>query len=354
MSKLQKKAPHQSGEESIQRNIIVIGASAGGVEAILKITRKIPADLPAAIFIVHHFPPHTESDLHQIINRDCKIPAVQAQNGVTFEIGKIYCARANQHLLLEGGKILLTKGPRENRFRPSIDALFRSAAYEYKERVIGVILSGTLNDGTAGMYSIKRFGGLTVIQEPSDAVFDSMPKDVVKHVEVDYQMPANRIGELLSALTQKTHKFVVNELPDYEELIELEVNIAKNENALREGVFELGEFTGLACPDCHGAVKQYHEGDMIRFRCHTGHSFTLDALLFGITENIEKDLWRVMRGMEENNFVLKTLALRLKDAGQVEEAKRFTDKAKEIIAKSRVIHGIIEDVKILSKDSVVY
>jgi len=344
--------PTHNTFQTYNRNIIVIGASAGGIEAILKLTSDLPADIPAAIFIAHHLPAHTESNLFHMINRHSAVPAVQAQDGVTFEMGKIYCVRRDKHMLLEDGKIMLSKGPRENRFRPSIDVLFRSAAYECRDRVIGVILSGALNDGTAGMCNIKRFGGLCVIQNPKDAAYDSMPIEVSKYTDVDYTMNADELGDLLGKLTLEQVKKPVERMPHYEELIELEVKIAKNDNALVAGVFERGIHTPLTCPDCHGAVIQYRDGNLIRFRCHTGHSFTPDALLYGITENVEKDLWQVMRGMEENNFVLRTLGNRLKEVGQVNEANKFFDKAEVIIHKSRKIHQLLEEVKILSKDSV--
>lgn len=343
---------NEPSDNKYHRNIIVIGASAGGINEIIKLTADLPAAIPAAIFIVHHLPAHTESNLYAMINRHSKVPAERAQHGVTFEAGKIYCARKDKHLLLEDGKIVLSKGPRENRFRPSIDALFRSVAYEHKERVIGVILSGALNDGTAGMSNIKRFGGICIIQNPNEAAFESMPLEVSKYVDVDYSLSVDKMGELLGKLVLEPIKKPAAALPNYEELIELEVKIAKNDNALRAGVFEKGIQTPLTCPDCHGAVVQYRDGNLIRFRCHTGHSFTSDALLYGITENVEKDLWQVMRGMEENNFVLRTLGNRLKEVGQTKEANKFFEKAEMIIKKSRRIHDLLEEVKILSKDSV--
>lgn len=339
-------------KEIVKRNIIVIGASAGGIEAILEVTKGLPKDIPAAIFVVHHLPPYAKSKLHILINFQKNVPAVTARNGQVFEMGKIYCAVADHHMLLEKGKIVLSKGPRENRFRPSIDALFRSAAYEYKEQVIGVVLSGALNDGTAGMYSIKRFGGLAIIQEPADATFDSMPVSVANFVETNHALPASDIGHLLGHLSSEWVNKKEIKVPESDELIELEVNIAKNHNALNAGVFEKGVYSPLACPDCKGALVRYEEGPLIRFRCHTGHSYTPEALLYGISENINDDLWKVMRGMEENNFVLRLLGKKLKEKGQEDKAAAFFKEAQVLIEKSRKIANIVEGVDIISKETV--
>lgn len=338
---------------SPNRDIIVIGASAGGLEALFNLVACLPADLPASIFIVHHLPPYSKSNLSSIINKKSNLEAIEAKDGMKFEKGKIYCPRADFHLMLEKDRILLSKGPKENRFRPSIDALFRSAAYEYRQRVIGVVLSGSLNDGTSGMCTIKRFGGLALIQSPKEALFDSMPTEVSRYTEVDYSLPAAELGTKLGELTQPSVNITVELTPNPDKQLEMEVNIAKNKNALQIGVLKKGEFTPFTCPDCHGALVRFNEGNLIRFRCHTGHSFTTDALLAGVTENIEKDLWQVMRGMEEGNLVLNSLAELLKEMGAEKESEKFEDKAKILLRKSRMMHKIVGRSDILSTEDII-
>src|SRR3954463_2702932 len=172
-----------------KRDIIVIGASAGGVNALMGLMKTLPADLNASIFIVLHLPPYSPSHLPEILTKNGPFKAVHPLDGEQIQPGRIYVAPPDHHMLVENSRIVVKKGPKENRFRPSIDALFRSAAYSYGARVIGVVLTGLLDDGTSGMWSVKRLGGISVIQLPEDALYPSMPESVQKHVEVDYSVP---------------------------------------------------------------------------------------------------------------------------------------------------------------------
>ncbi len=334
------------------RNIVVIGSSAGGIEALVRLAANLPKDLSAAVFVVQHMPAFAESNLSKILGRSSSVPVEDARNGLEFEEGKIYCSQPDKHLILENGKILLTKGPKENRFRPSIDALFRSAAYEYKERVVGVVLSGALNDGTAGMCTIKRFGGMTLVQSPEDALFDSMPAEAAKYTEVDYVETADRMGEILGEITKKAAPTVAQILEEQKAQLKMEIEIAKNKNALDMGVFDNKQYTALTCPDCHGALIKMSADGIIRFRCHTGHAFTTDALLAGVTENIEKDLWKVMRGMEEGEMVLKNLANEFNNIGEKETSEKMLEKARTLMEKSKRIHKVINDAEVMSVDKI--
>lgn len=338
--------------EKLHRDIVVIGSSAGGIEALVNLAANLPTDFSATIFVVQHMPAFAESNLAKILNRKSTIPVEDAKDGATVEVGKIYCSQVNKHLILENGKMLLTKGPKENRFRPSIDTLFRSAAYEYKQRVIGVVLSGALNDGTAGMCTIKRLGGLVLTQSSSDALFDSMPTEVGKYTEVDFTLTAPELGKKIGVLTAKPVPALVSTSKSQEDMLKMEIEIAKNKNALDMGVFDNRHYTPLTCPDCHGALVKMSEGGIIRFRCHTGHAFTTDALLAGVTENIEKDLWKVMRGMEEGEMVLKTLAAEFKKIGELSASVKFQERAESFIHKSKQIHSIINNIEVLSTGNI--
>ena len=183
-------------------DIIVVGASAGGVEALVTLVGSLPADLPAAVFIVLHIPAQCPSVLPDILARSGPLVALHAEDGDAIELGKIYVAPPDHHLLIVHESIQITHGPKENRHRPAVDPLFRSAATAYKQRVIGVVLTGSLDDGSAGLLAIKQCGGLTVVQDPEDALYPSMPQHAIEHVAVDYVLPLLEIGVLLGRLTR--------------------------------------------------------------------------------------------------------------------------------------------------------
>ena len=334
------------------RDILVIGASAGGIEAITKVLQPLPADLPAAIFVVQHIPPFAPSNLHRVLQTHTKLHAKAAEDGETIRRGTIYVARADRHLIVEEGRVITPKGPKENRFRPAIDALFRSAAYTYGHRVIGVVLSGTLNDGTSGMWAINRVGGVTIVQDPTEALFPDMPESVMQYTDVDYCLPAKRIGETVNALVRRpvtvtpVHHAGGDQAPSDTEMLGIEVEVAKGKSALDMGILEYGERSDLACPECHGALTQFQEGALLRYRCHTGHSHTAESLLVGINDNIEKSLWEVMRGMEESYILMDRLADQLADAGQLDAARQYRARAERIKDQSKQMqHDILANLR---------
>lgn len=302
-------------------DIIVIGASAGGMEALQDLVRGLPPDLPAALFVVWHIPAHSVGVLPAVLTRAGPLPAHHARDGEPIEPGRIYVAPPDRHLLLEPGRVRLTHGPKENHFRPAIDPLFRSAAIAYGPRVIGVVLSGLLNDGTAGMWVIKDRGGLAVVQEPEAALYPSMPASVLEYVAVDERRPAALLGPVLAELVHTP----VDErggTPVSDDL-NLEHRIALEDNALELGVTQLGRPSLYTCPECHGVLIQLRGGAPLRFRCHTGHAFTADALLAHAAAGIEAQLWSVLRAMDEHVLLLTQVAHQLQDAGNPVAAERL-------------------------------
>ncbi|WP_235297929.1 chemotaxis protein CheB [Portibacter marinus] len=336
-----------------KRDIIVVGSSAGGLDAMINLTTNLPNDLDASIFMVQHMPAYGKSDLSHILGRNTNLNVKEAEHGEKIKNGTIYCAITNHHLLLEEDRIFLSNGPKENRFRPSVNALSRSAAYNYKERVIGIILSGVLDDGSAGMCTIKRFNGLGITQSTEDALFDSMPTQVSRYVDIDYTLLASEIGKLLGKLSNQTVAKPPEVPKVYEKQMKMEIEIAKNKNALQMGVFEKGKFTPLTCPDCEGALIEVPDEKVLRFRCHTGHAFTADALLSGVTENIEADLWNVMRRMEEGNFVLNKIGRQLESYGVTEASQNFYSEAEKLKTKSTVIHDLIKENDVLNTKKII-
>ncbi|TGE27319.1 chemotaxis protein CheB [Hymenobacter metallicola] len=325
-----------------KRDIVVIGASAGGVEALLELVRSLPHDFPAPIFVVQHMAPYANSILPQLLSEVSPLPAKHPSDGEAVQPGVIYVARPDHHLLIENDTVLMKRGPKENRFRPSVDALFRSAAYGYGPRVIGVVLTGYLDDGTSGLWCIQRLGGVTVVQDPADATSPAMPTNALEFVAADYVVPLAELSGLLVKLTAVESAERVLTVPQgYSELIGIEVNIAKNNNAFEMGIIDQGQLTAFTCPDCHGALTQLIEGKMIRYRCHTGHAYTISALLSEVSESVESLLYQSMRGLEESKMLLEHLGQHFAQEGQQDVADRFQAKAEHTAQQARVIHKSI-------------
>jgi two-component system, chemotaxis family, protein-glutamate methylesterase/glutaminase len=277
--------------------------------------------------------------------------ALHPEDGTKIKPGVIYVAPPDHHLLIESTRMAVKKGPKENRFRPSIDALFRSAAYNYGARAIGVILSGALDDGTSGLWSIKRLGGIAVVQQPDDARFESMPKSALEYVEVDYSMPAAEIGPLLTRLVSERPAQDVAVDPDIQTRMAKEIEIASEDAAFHKGIMELGTLTPFTCPECHGVLVKIAESKMSRFRCHTGHAYTESALLEGVMESTGEMLWQVMRSLEEAVMVVNEMARNLKNAGDPERAQLFLDKARELEKRSDTFHDVVLRHESLSGDN---
>lgn len=322
--------------------IVVIGLSAGGLEPLIRILEDLDADLPISILIVQHIPAHVKSNLAAVLNDRVQLPVVGPITSENLRPGTVYVAQADHHLMVENHQVIVTRGPKENRFRPSVDTLFRSAAYHHRQRVIGVILSGALNDGSSGAWTIKRFGGRVIVQDPEEAIFPDMPRGAMNYVEVDAVLPAAEIGKLLGqwcvvpvAQPETTQRM------DNEKLTELEIRIARGEDALSQGVIDLGTPSSLTCPECSGAMTEYQEGHLKRYRCHTGHSHTAESLLAGIESNIETSLWKVMRGMEEGILMLTDFREKLKQQNDYARSAQCEDRIAILRRRSQLIKELI-------------
>ena len=332
------------------RNIVVIGASAGGITALLDLVKTLPADFPASVFVVQHLAPDSPSILPQLLSSVSALRVKHPQDGETVRPGVIYVAPPDHHLLLEDNRVLVARGPKDNRFRPSIDALFRSAAYTYGPRVIGVVLTGYLDDGTSGLWSVQRMGGVAVVQDPLDAEQPSMPTNALEFVAADYVLPLAQLGTLLVRLTQE-RATAKTRLPATElDLLKVELTIAKQGGGFELGIIDKGKLTPFTCPDCHGALTQLIEGKLIRYRCHTGHAYTVSALLSEVTESVESLLYQSMRGLEETKMILQNLGAQFTDNGQPEVAALFLRKADETGRQARVVHASILKQQALSGD----
>jgi two-component system chemotaxis response regulator CheB len=324
------------------RDIIVIGASAGGVQALLNLVADLPRDLPAAVFIVLHVSANAPSLLPGILGRECKLEVAHAIDGEPIMRGRIYVAPPDQHLIIEDGIVRLVRGPKENLHRPSIDTLFRSAARWAGPRVIGVVLTGARDDGKVGMRAVQQRGGFTIVQDPLEAPFPSMPMSVMQDIRVDYSLPLRGIAPLLNELS---HEAVDEEerypVPDD---VEIESRIAEQKmeaDELIASVERLGKISRLTCPDCHGALWEITDQDILRYRCHVGHAFTAEALNEGQSEMLEAALWSAVRALEEQMMLAQRIVERARKANHVRAAVMFERKAREAEEHSGVLRELL-------------
>jgi len=288
------------------RDLVVVGASAGGVEALREFAAGLPADLPAAVLVVLHLPPGGASALPAILDRAGPLHALPARDEQPLRHGHIYTAPPDYHLLVHDGRMELSRGPTENGYRPAVDALFRSAAVDRGRACVGVVLSGALDDGTAGLAAITARGGVTVVQDPNDAIYRAMPDNAIARVTVDHVESAGKIGAVLS---ERVREVVEGDGRKGPAVDAVEARIARADgpaNVVSREVFEVSEASGLACPDCNGVLHSLDEAGT-RYRCRVGHAWTATALFHQQSREIEHALWAALRALEEK----RDLAIRM-------------------------------------------
>jgi two-component system, chemotaxis family, protein-glutamate methylesterase/glutaminase len=317
--------------------IVVVGASAGGVEALIELAASLPGDLPAAIFVVLHLPTTGTSALPEILRRHGPLPAAHVQDGEPIQPGRVYVAPPDHHVLLRTGHVHLSRGPRENGHRPAIDPLFRSAAREYATRVIGLVLSGALDDGTAGLLAIKSRGGITVVQDPADALYPGMPGNALEHVQVDHVAAAASIGKLLARLVADVAEPPAGPAPSD---MQVEVEMEGLSLEAFEGTHP-GRPSGFSCPDCNGVLWQIQDGGLERYRCRVGHAWSPASLLTQQSEALEAALWVALRSLEERAALARRLAEPARRRGYTITATRFEEQAAEAQQAARLVRDML-------------
>lgn len=314
-----------------RHDIVVVGASAGGVEALAAIAADLPDAFPAAVFVVLHLPEGATSFLPQILDRAGPLPARLALDGATIEPGVIFVAPADHHLLLEAGRMRVLRRPRVNGSRPSVDVLFHSAARVYGSRTIGVVLSGNLSDGTLGLRAIKRRGGTAIVQ--ADAMHAGMPTSALANVDVDGALPITMIGPELATLAAARERAATSgdgSIPDT--ALEAGFDIAETREALNESP------TPLRCPECGGALWELADGDHQSYACQVGHTYSVDSLVDEQRDAVERTVWSAIRILEERAELLTRLAERMKVGGREpsrESLERRAGQAEEQAATIR-------------------
>ena len=318
--------------------VIAIGASAGGIEALVQLTKKFPSDLPAAVLVVVHFPSYGKSVLPQILNRRGVLPVSHAQDGAAIVPGQIYIAPPDYHLLVQPGSICLSHGPRENGHRPAIDMLFRSVARVYQSRAIGVVLSGALDDGTIGLELIKSQGGIAIVQDSEEALFDSMPCSAIANVEVDYVLRIADIAETLSKLvTRPTLEDPMT--PDDQIKQEADI-VAEDKAALERGEYS-GRSSAVTCPECGGVLWELQKDSIVHFRCHVGHAYSLDSLIAEQSEMVEQALWAAVRALEEKAALARRMASHAHQQNRRLTENQFQQRAHEAGHSAELLRQIL-------------
>lgn len=333
-----------------KRNIIVMGASAGGFDALKAIVKGLPPSLDASIFIVWHMSPNIRGVLPDVLNSVNTIYAAHAHDNEAILPNRIYVAPPDHHLLIEDGHVRVTHGPKENRFRPAVDPLFRSAAFTYRNRVIGVILSGALDDGTSGLWAVKNYGGVAVVQDPADAEVSSMPESALRAVQVDYTAPVAKMAALLTSLSQQAAG--LNIIPmKQDEQTKAEIKIAESDSAFEQNILQFGHPSTFACPECHGVLSVLKDGERVRYRCHTGHAYSADSLLAAVTEKIEDNLYSAIRGIEESVMLLNHMGDHFAEANHPRLAALYFKKANEAEERAALVRQAIIHHELLNKDN---
>jgi two-component system chemotaxis response regulator CheB len=315
-----------------------MGASAGGLEVVAQIVEHLPATLPATLFVVIHTGPDTPGILPQILMRRGELPARHAADGEQIRHGQIYCAPPDQHLLLENGHIQVLHGPKENGFRPAIDPLFRSAAAAHSTRVVGVILSGALDDGVHGLLRIKQRGGVAIVQNPEEAIVDALPLNALKYVEVDHIAGAKQIADLLVRLAGQP---APEEVPPMQEDEVIEATVADGVHRILASGKAGHAPSAFTCPDCGGSLWEITNGKLVRYRCHVGHVYTGDSLVMEKDSALENVLWTALRALEESVALRHRMAKRARQGKISSIAENFERRAREDEERARLLRQFL-------------
>jgi two-component system chemotaxis response regulator CheB len=306
------------------RDIVVIGASAGGVEALRELIGLLPGDLPAAVLVVLHVG-RTRSMLPKILQRSSRLPVVHAEDGDSVERGRVYVAPPDHHLVLVDGRLGLSRGPTINGLRPAVDALFQSAARYHGARVLAVVLTGGGDDGTAGLGDVKRAGGLAVAQDPEEALHPAMPQSAIEFVDVDHVLPVAEIAQLIQA-----------EAGDGTGL-----HLVQAGEAAMAREEKQGRVSSLTCPECHGALWEVDDGGLLRFRCRIGHIYSPDSLLEEQADTVDRALWAALRSLQERAALCRKLARQAAARGHHGSGDQFLKRASEMDGHAVVLREVI-------------
>jgi two-component system chemotaxis response regulator CheB len=328
------------------RDIVAIGTSAGGVEALTFLAKEFPPQFPASVLVTIHLPSEIRSTLDEVLSRAGPLPARFAGDGDVLKTGRIYVAPPNRHLIVDGHRLGLGEGARENNARPAIDPMLRSAAVCCGARTVGVVLTGTLGDGASGLCAVRRAGGISVVQDPEDAEFSEMPLTALKRTQPDHVVPLAEMPALLNGLVHQR----TGEVKPVPRSFKFEVDMARGGHATMDEMDSIGRRSVLACPDCGGVMWEIDEGELSRFRCHVGHAYTAEMMSLALDENLRRALARAERALEERAALARKLNKQALHAGHTLLAGTWAEKAREFEREMDIIRNSIRRMDRLATD----
>lgn len=336
----------ETGADDVaERDLVVVGASAGGVEALRAFVAALPADLPAAVLVVLHVPANGGSALANVLSRSCALPVAPAVQDQELLRGTVTVAVPDRHLLVAGDRLVLSRGPRENGHRPAVDPLFRSAAQVAGPRTVAVVLSGTLDDGAAGALAVERHGGVVVVQDPAEALYDGMPRAALQATAAARTATAAGLGALVAELAGQP----VAEPADPATTTGLEPDRMRLETAMAAFDAEAlgspdrpGDPAGLTCPDCAGPLFSIPEETLQRYRCRVGHAWTAQSLAAEQSSAVEGALWMALRSLEEKADLARTMAVRARERGHELTGRRFVEQADEAHSSALLLRELLQ------------
>lgn len=319
------------------RDILAIGTSAGGFEALHYLASQFPEDFPASILVTIHLPSDFPSQLDRLLSKAGRLPAAFASDNQELAKGRIYIAPPDYHLLVVDHRLLLGAGARENHARPAIDPMFRSLAVCCAERTVGVVLTGTLNDGAAGLWALKECGGLTVVQDPAGAAFPEMPRAALLRSRPDRIAPLSEIPALLQHLVQQPS----GEPKPVADRLKLEVEIARDRHMPIGDMDRIGRRSVFTCPDCGGVMWEIRNGDLVRYRCHVGHAYSTELMDAEINRQTQDAMATTVRTLKERLILAQQLEARAREQGWVDEAKSWGRKREQLEQELAVITAAV-------------
>jgi two-component system, chemotaxis family, protein-glutamate methylesterase/glutaminase len=322
--------------------VVAIGGSAGGLPALRSVLETLPADFPASVLVVLHLTPRRPSGLAELLNTAGRLPAAFAEDGEALRPGRVFVAPPDRHLLVEGNRLFLRRGPVENNTRPAIDPLFRSAGVHHGSRAIGVVLTGMLSDGASGLQALKRCGGTAIVQDPEEAEFPDMPRNALRAGLVHHVVGLAQLGPLLDRLARQAP----TGNPEPPSDVVLEARVAMEQLSGVEIPEQLGSRSVVSCPDCQGALWEIREGDLTRYRCHIGHAYSADALELAQLSELDRALGTALRVLDERIHILRGLADDARQRQRLALARDWDERLAELQRQATLIRQVLQAPKI--------
>ncbi|MBV9876195.1 MAG: chemotaxis protein CheB [Verrucomicrobia bacterium] len=337
---MDKNLPSPSVDQE-GRDVVVIGGSSGSIEAFRSLIATIPGDIPAALFVVIHTSATGPYLLPSLLQKDTELEFATVEDKAPVSYGKIYLARPNLNLLLEDNHIRVVFGPKENRMRPAIDALFRSAAWARRNRVTGILLSGGLDDGVAGLWDIRCCGGATMVQDPNSAAFPELIHNALNAMPIDYVAPPEKMSEIIQKLA-RTRADETGQIPDEQDRIELENQIEIDSDDHSAKLEQIGRISAYTCPGCGGPLWQLPNGSVDRYRCRVGHAYSVNSLFQACWEASERNLYTALQLLEENARVGNQIIRKAEKIHQL-ASKELVDQVRRLEREADILRNLLYD-----------